>query len=57
MKILITGGGGYIGSLLANELLKIGYSVVIVDIFMWGIDSILHIIDHQNLEIIKTWGI
>jgi nucleoside-diphosphate-sugar epimerase len=54
MKILITGGGGYIGSLLANELLKIGYRVVIVDIFMWGIDSILHIIDHQNLEIIKS---
>ena len=54
MKILITGGGGYIGSLLVNELLKLGYRVVIVDIFMWGIEPILHIINHKNLEIIKS---
>lgn len=54
MNILITGGGGYLGSLLVNKLLNLGYKIVIVDIFMWGIDPILHFIEHKNLKIIKS---
>lgn len=34
MKILITGGGGYIGSNLATSLLKDGHTVIIVDSFI-----------------------
>ena len=33
MKILLTGGAGYIGSHLCVELLEKGYDVIIVDNF------------------------
>ena len=32
MKILVTGGAGYIGSHTCVELLEAGYDVVVVDI-------------------------
>ncbi|MSP18609.1 MAG: NAD-dependent epimerase/dehydratase family protein, partial [Bdellovibrionales bacterium] len=31
MKVLITGGAGYIGSHAAHALIKSGYKVVVVD--------------------------
>lgn len=52
-KILITGGAGYKGVLLTQELLDIGHEVTILDNFMYGYDSILHLIDRKNLSIIK----
>ena len=36
MKILITGGGGYIGTALATHLTSRGYSVEVVDTFWFG---------------------
>ena len=34
-KILVTGGGGYIGTLLVDSLLKNNYEVTVVDTFGW----------------------
>jgi UDP-glucose 4-epimerase len=31
VKVLVTGGAGYIGSIVADELLRAGHSVVILD--------------------------
>lgn len=31
MKVLVTGGAGYIGSIIADELLKAGHEVVVID--------------------------
>ena len=54
MDILVTGGAGYVGNLLAKALLEAGHVVTIVDNFMFGYESILHIVSHPNLHMIKT---
>ena len=40
MRILVTGGAGYIGSLVVEELLKSGHEPVVFDLFNWGKESI-----------------
>lgn len=52
MKVLVTGGAGYLGSLLVHELLKQKIQVVIYDNFSWGIQPILHYISDPNLEVV-----
>jgi len=53
MKILITGGAGYKGTILTKSLLDKGYKVTILDNFMYGYHSILHLINNPNLEVKK----
>ena len=53
MKILITGGAGYKGVLLTEELLKMGHKVTVLDNFMYGYYSLLHLISNNNLTINK----
>ena len=53
MKVMITGGAGYKGAVLAGRLLNEGHHVSILDNFVYGFDSILHLVNHQNLEIIR----
>jgi nucleoside-diphosphate-sugar epimerase len=36
MKILITGGAGYLGSILTSHLLNLGHHVTVVDTLMYG---------------------
>ncbi len=53
MKILVTGGEGYVGSCLVPRLLDSGHDVVVLDLMIFGGD---HLRDHEqkaNLEIIK----
>ena len=37
-KILVIGGGGYVGSALVPELLRLGYFVTVYDLFIYGED-------------------
>ena len=53
MKILITGGAGYIGSILANDLLNSGNQVTIVDTFSYNENSLSYICTNEKLKIIK----
>ena len=53
MKILVTGGSGYLGSILSRKLLVKGHSVRILDNFLFGKDSIKEIENNKNLEIIE----
>lgn len=48
MKVAITGGGGYVGSILVPHLLSLGHSITVLDTFWYG----KHLEPHDNLEII-----
>ncbi len=53
MKILVTGGAGYIGSVLVGELLKNDYEVVVIDNFMYRQVSLLGFCHYKNLTVIR----
>jgi len=53
VKILVTGGAGYVGNILCKELLEKGHEVTILDNFLYGFTSVLHFVGHPNLRIIK----
>lgn len=51
IKILVTGGAGYIGSILVEKLLEQNYQVTILDNFHYGQNSLGHLIHNNNLNI------
>jgi nucleoside-diphosphate-sugar epimerase len=52
-NILITGGAGYKGVILVEELLKRNYSVTVLDNFMYGYESVLGFVNYKNCTIVK----
>ncbi len=48
--ILVTGGAGYIGSLLTAELLRSGYRVTVLDNLLYGGESLLAFLSHPNFH-------
>jgi len=52
-KVLLIGGAGYIGSALLPKLLKEGYHVRLLDLFLYGREPIKDCLDHPNLEIVE----
>ena len=53
MKILVTGAGGYIGSILTPLLLQQGYKIIALDNFMYSQTSLLDCCADPNLEIVR----
>ena len=53
MKILITGGAGYIGSLLTPALLQAGHRVTVVDNFLFQQSSLTDCCRYESFEIIR----
>ena len=51
-KILVTGGAGYIGSMMIPHLLKSGYEVTVFDNFMYNQNSLLDVCYHKKLNIV-----
>jgi len=54
MKILVTGGAGYIGSMLVRQLLSGGHEVRVVDMLHSGGESIIDLLDSDAFEFTRA---
>jgi nucleoside-diphosphate-sugar epimerase len=52
-KILVVGGAGYLGSVLTRKLLAAGYSVRVLDSFIYGRRALEELAGNENLEIVE----
>ncbi|HSB68407.1 MAG TPA: NAD(P)-dependent oxidoreductase [Candidatus Methylomirabilis sp.] len=52
MRILVTGGAGYLGSVLCEHLLTSGYQVTVLDSLIYGQRSLLHLCADPRFEFI-----
>ncbi len=52
--VLITGGAGFLGSMLCGDLLRLGYSVTVLDDLLYGGESLLAYISHPRFRFVKA---
>ena len=53
MKILITGGAGYIGSVLTRRLLDEGHNITVLDNFMYNPNSLLDCCESSHFQVVR----
>lgn len=51
---VITGGAGYIGSLLTSELLRTGWRVTVLDSLLFGGESLVPFLSHPSFHFVKA---
>jgi nucleoside-diphosphate-sugar epimerase len=52
-SILVTGGAGYLGSILVPELLASGHRITVLDNFMYQQNSLAHLCANPNFDVIN----
>ncbi len=52
-RVLITGGAGYLGSVMTGHFLEKGYAVTVLDDFRYCRTSLLHLCSHPALEVVR----
>ena len=52
-NILVTGGAGYVGSIMVTDLLYAGHKVTVLDNFMFKQTSLNHCCHHPNFTVVK----
>jgi nucleoside-diphosphate-sugar epimerase len=52
-RVLVTGGAGYVGSVLVPKLLAAGHAVNVLDLFLYGEDVLDAVKGHAKLRLIK----
>lgn len=52
-NILVTGGAGYIGSVLTKQLLERGHKVTVLDSFMYNQNSLMDCCQHDSFAVIR----
>ncbi|HLA36631.1 MAG TPA: NAD-dependent epimerase/dehydratase [Rhodocyclaceae bacterium] len=52
-NVLITGGAGYLGSVMAPDLLNAGHQVTVLDSFLYKQTSLNHVCHHPNFSVVK----
>jgi nucleoside-diphosphate-sugar epimerase len=53
LRVLITGGAGYLGSVLCEHLLAAGHSVTVLDALHHGVPSLLHLCGRPDFEFVR----
>jgi nucleoside-diphosphate-sugar epimerase len=52
-RVLVVGGGGFLGSVLTQKLLRAGFRVRVLDSFIYGKKSLDSLAGDENLEIVE----
>lgn len=52
-NVLVTGGAGYVGSVLVPKLLAKGYDVKVIDLYLYGDDVLDSVKGHPQLKQVK----
>lgn len=52
-NVFVTGGAGYVGAVLIPKLLREGYNVKVLDLFLYGVDVLTSVVDDPRLKCIK----